>query len=126
MLKTLLRAGSVVGSGTPADSICWSEGRFLAVGAFADVRAAADAASGPSPALIELPGCLVTPGFVDGHTHFAEWAVGRQRVNLSGCRTRAEAVSRAAKGIVTDGWIQGQGFDPNGWEAPPKIGRAHV
>src|SRR5690349_18355264 len=119
MLKTLLRAGSVVGSGTPADSICWSEGRILAVGAFADVRAAANAASGPPPALIELPGCLVTPGFVDGHTHFAEWAVGRQRVNLSGCRTRAEAVSRAAKGIVTDGWIQGQGFDPNGWEAPP-------
>lgn len=118
-MKTLLRAGSVVGSGTPADSICWSEGRILAVGAFADVRAAANAVSGPPPALIELPGCLVTPGFVDGHTHFAEWAVGRQRVNLSGCRTRAEAVSRAAKGIVTDGWIQGQGFDPNGWEAPP-------
>src|SRR6185437_9935467 len=40
-------------------------------------------------------------------------------VSLNGCRTCAEAVARAAKGVLTDGWIQGQGFDPNGWEAPP-------
>lgn len=119
MLKTLLRAKSVVGAGTPADSLWWSDGRIQAVGAFADVKAAAAASPGPLPTLIELPDALVTPGFVDGHTHFAEWAVGRQRVSLSDCHTRAEAVARAARGVVTDGWIQGQGFDPNGWEAPP-------
>ena len=109
----------VGGSLTGADALWWQEGRIQAVGHFADIKAAASGAGGPPPALIELPDCLVTPGFVDGHTHFAEWAVGRQRVNLSGCRTRTEAVARAAKGIVTDGWIQGQGFDANQWEAPP-------
>jgi hypothetical protein len=119
MLKTILRAQSVLGAGAPADSISWSRGRILAVGAFPDVRSAATAGGGPPTTVIELPGCLVTPGFVDGHTHFAEWALGRQRVSLSGCRTLSEAVARAATGIVTDGWIQGQGFDPNGWEAPP-------
>ncbi|HWZ28422.1 MAG TPA: amidohydrolase [Gemmatimonadales bacterium] len=115
-----MRAKSVVGAGLPgADSVWWREGRIQAVGTFADIKAAATVSGGPPATLIELPDCLVTPGFVDGHTHFAEWAVGRQRVNLGGCRTRAEAVARAAKGVVTEGWIQGQGFDPNGWEAPP-------
>jgi predicted amidohydrolase YtcJ len=119
MLKTLLRAKMVLGGARRSDALWWRDGQIQAVGPFAEVRAAAAVASGPPPTLIELPDALVTPGFVDGHTHFAEWAIGRQRVNLSGCRTRAEAVARAAKGVLTDGWVQGQGFDPNGWEAPP-------
>src|SRR5215472_5415232 len=104
--STLLRAKTVVGAGVVADTLWWRDGRIQAAGTFADVRAAATVAGGPPPTLIELPDALVTPGFVDGHTHFAEWAVGRQRVNLSGCQTRAEAVARAAKGVLTDGWVQ--------------------
>jgi len=109
----------VTGSLPGADAIWWRDGRIQGVGTFGDIKAAATAADGPPPALIDLPDSLVTPGVVDGHTHFAEWAVGRQRVNLSGCRTLAEAVARAAKGVVTDGWIQGQGFDANEWDTPP-------
>ncbi|HEY6783827.1 MAG TPA: amidohydrolase [Gemmatimonadales bacterium] len=109
----------VLSAGVTGDAVWWRGGKIEAVGTFADLRGAAAVAGGPPPALIELPDCLVTPGFVDGHTHFAEWAIGRQRVSLNGCRTRAEAVARAARGVLTDGWIQGQGFDPNGWEAPP-------
>ena len=120
MLKTLLRAKMVVGSAAPrADSIWWQDGKVQAVGSFADVRRAASVASGPPPSLLELPDALVTPGFVDGHTHLAEWALGRQRVDLAGCRTRSEAVSRAAAASPTDGWVLGQGYDANGWEAPP-------
>jgi predicted amidohydrolase YtcJ len=57
---------------------------------------------------------------VDGHTHFALWALSRRRVQLAGCRTRAEAVSRVAQGVVVDGWVQGQGWDANGWREPPE------
>ena len=118
--STLLRAKSVVGTSLQgADSVWWREGRIQAIGTFADLKAAATISGGTPATLIEIADGLVTPGFVDGHTHFAEWALGRQRVNLGGCRTRAEAVARAAKGVVTDGWVQGQGFDANGWEAPP-------
>ena len=114
----------MAGSSTPrADSLWWRGGTIRAVGTFADIRAAAAVAGEPPPVLIELPDALVTPGFVDGHTHFAEWALGRGRVDLAGCRTRAEAIARirdAGSGSEPgDGWVLGQGYDPNGWEAPP-------
>ncbi|HET9294001.1 MAG TPA: amidohydrolase [Gemmatimonadales bacterium] len=67
----------------------------------------------------ELPDALVTPGFVDGHTHFAMWALNRRRVQLGGARTRAEAVRRVASAPPTQGWILGQGWDANGWAEPP-------
>ena len=120
MLKThLLRAAAIAGtdfSGT--DSVCWREGRIVAVGSFADVRDKATA-FGSAPEVMEFPGGLITPGFIDGHTHFAEWALGRRRVNLAGCKTRVEAVARVAGATPTDGWVLGQGYDPNGWEGPP-------
>lgn len=120
MLKTqLLTAGSIAGTDVPnADSVCWREGRLVAVGPFVEVRAKA-MALGSAPEILEFPDGLITPGFIDGHTHFAEWALGRRRVNLAGCRTRAEAVAKAARGAATDGWVLGQGYDPNRWEAPP-------
>ena len=67
----------------------------------------------------ELPGAIVTPGFTDGHTHFAMWALSRRWVQLQGANTRAEAVRRVATGVPLQGWIRGQGWDANGWEAPP-------
>ena len=37
----------------------------------------------------DAPDCLVTPGFVDGHTHFAMWALNRRRVQLAGVTSGA-------------------------------------
>jgi predicted amidohydrolase YtcJ len=62
----------------------------------------------------------VTPGVVDGHTHFAAWAMGRRRVQLAGARTRAEALELVRAGTPAGGWILGQGWDANRWEAPPE------
>jgi predicted amidohydrolase YtcJ len=70
----------------------------------------------------ELPDALVTPGFVDGHTHFAMWALNRRRVQLGGLRSRAEAVRRVASASPVQGWILGQGWDANGWVESPDRG----
>ena len=69
------------------DAIWWERGKVKAVGPHARLMREA-------PARLpryELPGALVTPGFVDGHTHFALWALGRRseerRVGKE-CRSR--------------------------------------
>ena len=67
----------------------------------------------------DLPGTLVTPGFVDGHTHFAHWALNRRRVELAGTRTREDVVARVASAVPVQGWVMGQGWDANGWATPP-------
>ena len=73
----------------------------------------------PGTPVIELPDALVTPGFVDAHTHFATWSLGRRRVYLGGARTRAEALRRVAAALPVSGWVMGQGWDANAWEAAP-------
>jgi len=88
------------------------------------VRAVGNAATlernlSPETPRYDLPGTWITPGFVDGHTHFATWALGRRRVQLAGVRTRAEALDRVRAAGVEAGWVLGQGWDANRWEAPP-------
>ena len=86
--------------GLDGDAIWWEKGRVRGVGraAVIDRQAPRDLPR------FDLPNALITPGFVDGHTHFAMWALGRRRVQLAGARTRAEAVtpgrgSRAVAGM---------------------------
>jgi predicted amidohydrolase YtcJ len=101
--------------GLEGDAIWWSEGKVQAVGPHHVVLRQA-----PSTLpRYELPEALVTPGFVDGHTHFALWALNRRRVQLAGAATRAEAVRRVAGAAPEQGWVLGQGWDANRWEEPP-------
>lgn len=67
---------------------------------------------------LDLPDLLVTPGLVDAHTHFGMWALGTRRVHLAGLN-RTQALEAVAGGEVEDGWIQGQGWDANDWDASP-------
>lgn len=118
----IVRAARVLAlvPGVSGDTIWWEDGVIRRVGPVAEVRRAARART-PRAELpfYDLPATLLTPGFVDGHTHFAMWALNRTRVDLAGAATRAEAVARVARGVRLDGWILGQGYDPNGWQAPP-------
>ena len=71
--------------GLEGDALWWENGRIQAVG-----RAAAIDRQAPRHLpRHDHPDALVTPGFVDGHTHFAMWALGRRRVQLTGAKTRA-------------------------------------
>jgi predicted amidohydrolase YtcJ len=69
--------------------------------------------------VFELPGAWVSPGFVDAHTHFGTWALGRRRAQLAGAGTRAEVLRRVAAAVPVAGWVVGQGWDANSWEAQP-------
>jgi predicted amidohydrolase YtcJ len=97
------------------DAIWWEGGKVKAVGPHGRLFREAPV----SLPRYELRDALVTPGFTDGHTHFALWALGRHRVQLAGATTRTEAVRRVAGAATEQGWVLGQGWDANGWDEPP-------
>ena len=97
------------------DALWWENGRIRQVGKAAALARAIP----PNTPQFDLPGALVTPGFVDSHTHFGMWAVGQRQVQLSGARSVEEAIDRIRGVVPVDGWIVGQGWDANDWEEPP-------
>jgi predicted amidohydrolase YtcJ len=114
----LLRARRVLSMaiGLEGDSVLWEDGRIRMVGPADKLERAA---SRQIPRY-HLPDTLVTPGITDGHTHLSLWALNRDRVQLTGLRTRDEALSRVASAPVVQGWVIGQGWDSNGWAEPPE------
>jgi predicted amidohydrolase YtcJ len=101
--------------GVQGDAVWWEGGTIRGVGHAAHLDREAPAAL----PRYEFPDALVTPGFVDGHTHFGMWALGRRRVQLAGTLTRADAVARVAEAPPAQGWVLGQGWDANGWREAP-------
>jgi predicted amidohydrolase YtcJ len=98
-----------------ADALWWEAGRIRAVGSSGAIAALIP----PRTPRFELPDAWVTPGLVDGHTHFAAWALGRRRVQLADAADGAEVVRRVAAAPPFQGWILGQGWNANGWREPP-------
>jgi predicted amidohydrolase YtcJ len=111
----LARRVKTLATGQQGDALWWENGRIRAVGS---ARELGRQVSREIPRF-EFPEALVTPGLVDGHTHFALWALSRRRVQLAGCRTREDALARVAKARPVQGWIIGQGWDANDWKTPP-------
>lgn len=97
------------------DAVWWQQGCIRAVGEAAELERRVPT----RVPRFEFPGALVTPGFVDGHTHFGLWALSRHRVHLSGVTTRAEALRRVAMAAPEQGWIRGHGWEASRWEAAP-------
>src|ERR1041385_2328516 len=105
----------VFGAEPTANCVRWADGIITGGG-----RAQELSRRLPSDApVVELGDALITPGFIDGHTHFAQWALKRRRVDLTGAPSRDEAVRRVGAGAPTDGWVLGQGWDANSWNEPP-------
>jgi predicted amidohydrolase YtcJ len=101
--------------GVEGDAIWWQDGWIRMVGRAREMEKLV-----PTPVpRIDLLRTVVTPGLVDSHTHFGLWALSRQRVNLAGAGTRAEALRRVEAGVPEQGWIRGFGWDANRWEAQP-------
>jgi len=62
----------------------------------------------------DLGGRRVIPGIIDSHLHFSAWSEGKKAVDLSGCRSIAEAVeklSQRASTLPPDAWVRGMHFD---------------
>jgi predicted amidohydrolase YtcJ len=101
--------------GISGDSVWWQDGRIKAIGPAAELERKVPT----RVPRFDLPQAIVTPGFVDGHTHFGMWARSRRRVHLAGAATREEALQRVAAGVPDQGWILGHGWDANRWPQAP-------
>jgi len=98
-----------------AQAIALNGSHITALGSNEAIRPLLD----PSGSAIDLKGRTVVPGFIDSHVHFVLFSLNLQRVDLSGDRTKAEALERvkARAQIATPGeWILGGGWDRNVWE----------
>ena len=116
--KVLLRGGHVYSPADPeATALLIDDGRIGWLGTDADAPAGADRT-------VELAGALVTPAFVDAHVHATSTGVTMRGLDLTGTRTRAEALDRVAAhaaGLPGDAVVLGHGWDESGWpdRTPP-------
>lgn len=104
--------------GIEGDAVWWSDGIVRAVG---KAEAVSPLVPRGTPGY-DLPASLVTPGFVDCHTHLALWSLNRRRTDLAGTRTREDVLARVASARPVQGWVIGQGWDANGWSRAPERG----
>jgi predicted amidohydrolase YtcJ len=111
----LVIARRVFGAPLASNAVLWVDGVITAVGQAAELSRLVPS----SCPVLELPGAMVTPGFLDAHTHFAQWALKRRQVDLTGARDRDDAARRVGEASPVQGWVLGHGWDANDWSAPP-------
>lgn len=68
--------------------------------------------------VLDAGGKAVYPGFMDDHSHFYEYGLSLQEVDLDKTRSWGEIVDSvlAFSKKNTDGWIIGRGWDQNNWK----------
>jgi hypothetical protein len=87
-------------------------GKIAFIGDGAEARKKA-----PGAKLLELPGAVVYPGFVDAHAHVPGLGMSNESLDLRG-RSKEEilALVRAAAARTPEGeWIRGRSWDQNLW-----------
>ncbi|MDT7856318.1 amidohydrolase [Rubrivirga sp. S365] len=108
-----------------AEAFVVEDGRFVAVGSEAEVRAAY-----PDWPRLDLGGAAVVPGLIDAHAHLLGLGTSLLQADLVGATSRAEVVERlqAFAADLPDGaWVTGRGWDQNDWgEGEPFPTRADL
>ena len=105
---------SVSGWRPDASAIAIRGGRIIYVGNDSGALALA----GTATQVVDLANAVLLPGMVDAHTHVAELGAARERINLTGIATEAEAVARVverAANTPKGEWILGWGWDEGAW-----------
>ena len=95
-------------------AVAVGNGKILALGRDEDVLNLA----GPDTERINLDGRLVTPGFIDTHIHFYEWALNRQGIKLDDLTSLEQLLTRVQKAADSHPpgqWIIGQGWNETDW-----------
>jgi predicted amidohydrolase YtcJ len=90
--------------------------RLVAVGSSAEI--AKFARGSPNARIIDAKGGMVTPGFIDSHSHFITSGFRLSSVQLRDARTPAEFISRIkayVTGIPAGAWITGGDWDHENW-----------
>ena len=107
-----------------AEAVAVRDGRIVRVDSAYEVSFL----EGVDTEVIDCEGRVLLPGFVDAHTHMD--AVGRRLVHadLSGARSRGEALDRLRLRAETtdEGWVQGYGYDESAWGETEYLTRADL
>ncbi len=105
-----------------ATAVACRDGKIIAVGTDNYIKSL----FGTGGEWIDLNGRCVTPGLVDAHVHFQNFAISRLRVNLDNAQSLAEVLDRIAayaRQLESDPhaqgnekWLQGRGWSQEQWE----------
>ena len=93
-----------------AEAVAIADGRVLAVGSDAEIRALA----GPGTVVEDLGGATVMPGLIDAHNHLLMTGQILQQVQLYDCRSIDDILDRvrtAVEKAPPGTWILGRGWD---------------
>ena len=120
LLRTVRRVGT---SGAPCD-VRVVGGRVTAVAPAGTLDAGT---AGADTDVVEAAGAWLGPGLVDHHVHLDQWALGRRRVDVSGCDS-AEATADLLAGAVRTGGLHadpdavvvGHGYRDGLWPRPAR------
>lgn len=118
-MDLVLKNGRIFGAGDSGDTIGVLEGRIVSIG-FGDVRS--------TKKEIDLEGRTVLPGFIDAHTHIQNLGLSLVRLDLSGTRSREEALEKTEKYAKDSrsGIVVGYGWDETQWGETDYITRAEL
>jgi len=102
-------------SGLPSvEAVAVKGNRIAAVGSDAEILRW----RGDKTMLLELPGRLVVPGFIDNHTHFLDGGFQLRSVDLRPARNEkelAERLRQRAETLAAGQWITGGRWDHEAW-----------
>ncbi len=114
---TLVIRNARIWTGDPknpwADSLTATEDMITRVG-----NVPADAPVAPGARIVDAKGRLVTPGFIDSHTHLIEAGLRMKSVKLRDAKTKKDFVDRIARfaaGRPEGAWIAGGDWDHENW-----------
>ncbi len=108
-----------------AQAIAIKSGRINAVGENDTIAALA----GPKTERVDLKRRLATPGLMDSHFHFYDWALGRKQLDLARVNSLDELldqVAQAAGNLHQQKWILGQGWNESDWPEHTMPSRDHL
>ncbi|MCX6251745.1 MAG: amidohydrolase family protein [Bacteroidetes bacterium] len=96
-----------------AQAFAIKDGKFLARGTNEEILTAYQ-----SDAVLNGNGKFIYPGFIDAHSHFRGYAIGLAEVDLRGCTSFDEVISRLEEftKVIKAGWLVGRGWDQNLWQ----------
>ncbi len=99
---------------TEHGAVAVSGNRIVAVGKDSEILALV----GAQTEVIDGNGGWLLPALCDSHTHVCEYAVRKQRVDLTDCESIGEVLHKvrlAVKSKPPGSWVMGGGWDKNRW-----------